>query len=98
MPAPDQLAKLMRHNENLQVNWLKQARKTFPQATICCTWPVWHTAQGEHRLVQPYKLLKSLGYEAVLPKGVASKSDRRTLLYHRPKQWVGREIVILRPI
>jgi len=29
-PAPDQLTKLMKHNENLQINWLKQARKQCP--------------------------------------------------------------------
>lgn len=86
-----------RENENLQIDFLKNASRTLPGVPVACIWPVWYTSKGMVRLEGVMEEAHKLGYQATLPPGVESDfSDRTTLLYRRPDQFVGREVVMLR--
>lgn len=83
-------------NEKLQMGFLENVSTCFPYASIACTWPVWISSKGEMRLNKVFEKAKELGYEAVLPPGFSAENGRMSLLYKRPEQFVGREIVLLK--
>jgi tRNA G10 N-methylase Trm11 len=84
-------------NEKLQADFLKNAAEHLPGVPLVCTWPVWYYSKGGMRLERIWAVVEKLGYEAVLPPGVAPNSEHASLLYRRPDQLVGREVVLLRP-
>jgi hypothetical protein len=60
---------------------------------------VWFLKTGPLYLEKTWKKLEDIGFTPVLPAGIATDNPERTsLLYHRPDQMVGREIVILLPV
>jgi len=86
-------------NEELQIAFLKNAAETLPGVPLVVTWPVWFASKTQVRLEKPLKQLEKLGYEMVLPPGIVpTQPDRPTLLYRRPDSYVGREVVMLRPL
>ena len=90
--------KMRNDNEKLQAAFLKNAAATLPGVPLVCTWPFWRVKGEEIHLVKIWKVLDEAGYEAVLPDGVDGKSaERPTLLYQRTGQFVGREVVMLKP-
>ncbi len=84
-------------SEKLEEAFLRNAAATLTGAPVVCTWPVWYYSRGPVRLERVWDKLASIGYEAVLPPGIVS-TERASLLYRRPEQFVGREIVLLRPL
>jgi hypothetical protein len=96
-PAVREAQKLRNDNEKIQAAFLKNAAATLPGVPIVCTWPAWFHAKESVKLEKIWKVIESLGYEAVLPTGIEpADPERLTILYRRPGQFVGREIVMLR--
>ena len=97
-PTMKDAQKLKTENEKLQAGFLKNMAACFPRTPIVCTWPVWYHSKGQIHLEKCWELLHDLGYHATLPPGVESDvPDRLSLVYRRPDQFVGREIVLLVP-
>lgn len=83
-------------NEKIQIAFLENVAKTLPGVPVVCTWPVWYHSKGEIHLEKVWEKLHDLGFRATLPPGVDSDVEGRlTLVYRRPDQFVGREIVML---
>jgi hypothetical protein len=83
-------------NEKLQAEFLKAISTSYPGTPVVCTWPVWYPSTEPMYLEKIWKVADSLGFEPALPPFV-EMTDRHSLLYRRPDQFVGREIVILKP-
>jgi hypothetical protein len=93
-PTKRDATKLMKDNEKLQIAFLKNAAETLPGVPIVCCWPFWKVKGEVMRLEKPWGVLEELGYEAVLPQ---ESGEEKSFLYQRKDQFVGREIVLLRP-
>jgi tRNA G10 N-methylase Trm11 len=96
-PLAKEAQSLRSENDHLQEAFLKNVAATLPGVPLVCTWPVWYCSKGPVRLERIWTLLAKLGYEAVLPKGVVTSLETPSLLYRRPEQFVGRELVLLKP-
>ncbi len=96
-PTLKDVQKLKTENERLQKEFLEAVASSLPGVSVACTWPVWYTSKGPVLLEKIHDQLLDLGFQAVLPPGVEPEDPRRpTLVYRRPDQFVGREIVLLR--
>lgn len=96
-PTKQEAQKLRTENEKLQIAFLRNVTSALPGIPIVCSWPVWYLRTGPLFLEKVWKELEKLGLEAVLPPETPQTSPvRPTLLYRRPDQYVGREIVLLR--
>ena len=97
-PTIKDAQKLKTENEKIQAAFLRAAATAFPRAPIVCTWPVWYHAKGQIHLEKIWEVLHDIGYHATLPPGIESDVEGRlSLIYRRPDQFVGREIVMLLP-
>lgn len=97
-PTATEANKHRRENEKLQAGFLQNAASTLPGVPIVCTWPVWYTGKKQIWLEKVWDAVEKAGYEPVLPHGIEpSVAGRVSLLYRRPDQFVGREIVLLKP-
>lgn len=97
-PSHTQGETLRRQNERLQAAFLTNVASSLPGIPIVCTWPVWYTKAGIVALEKIWDTVRRLGYRPVLPPAVSEQSHGRTsLIYRRPDQFVGREIVLLLP-
>ena len=95
-PPIKDAAKWKTENEKIQIAFLENAAKTLPGVPIVCTWPVWYHSKGEIHLEKSWEKLHDLGFRATLPPGVESDvPGRLSLVYRRPDQFVGREIIML---
>jgi len=84
-------------NEKLQKEWITNAVTCLPDVPIVCTFPMWYLRTGPIFLEKIWGVLDKLGMEVIAPPGVEKNiHGRSTLLYRRPDQFVGREIVMLR--
>lgn len=82
--------------ERTEAEFLRNARACLPGTPVACAWPVWFTSKGPVRLEKIWSVLAELKFTAILPPGTQPSEPRRTsLLYQRPDQFVGREIVLL---
>ncbi len=96
-PTKQEAQKLRTENEKLQIAFLRNVTSSSPGIPIVCTWPVWYLSAGPLFLEKIWKEVEKLGLEAVLPPETIHTSPVRcTLIYRRPDQYVGREIVLLR--
>ncbi len=95
-PTLKDVQSLRSDNEKLQAGFLESMAQSFPGIPIVCTWPVWYPSRAPVFLEKIWKVASDLGYQAVLPPTIEIVSDRMSLLYRRPDQMVGREIVILK--
>jgi len=94
-PTLKDVQKMKTENEALQAAFLKNAAETLPGVPIVCTLPVWYHSKGKTHLEKIWSAAEEAGYEAVLPyKAPGDASDRTSLVYRRPDQMVGREIVV----
>lgn len=85
-------------NERLQAAFLKNASEAFPKTPIVCTFPVWYHSKGQTHLEKVWSVMEKTGYRPMLPAGTTPfRPEKPSLLYRRPGQHVGREIVILKP-
>lgn len=89
---------LRRENEKLQEGFLRAAAASLPGVPLVVTWPVWYLRTGPVFLEKIWDIVRELGYTPMLPPDTQPHSASRTaLLYRRPDQFVGREIVLLKP-
>ncbi|MDA1209238.1 MAG: RsmD family RNA methyltransferase [bacterium] len=98
VPTVAEATKIRNENETLQAEFLKNVADSLPGVAIVCTWPVWKTKTKMLYLEKIWKVLEGLPFEIVSPYDEIQKHERPTLLYRRPEQFVGREIVILKPM
>lgn len=96
-PTVKDAQSLRSENEKIQEGFLKAAAASLLGVPLVCTWPVWYCSKGVVMLERVWKMVDKYGYEAVLPPGIQPLGERRSLVYRRPEQFVGREIVLLRP-
>ncbi len=97
-PTIKDAQKLKTENEKIQAAFLRSAAEVFPRVPIVCTWPVWYHSKGQIHLEKIWETLHEIGYRATLPPGIESDvKDRLSLVYRRPDQFVGREILLLQP-
>ncbi len=98
-PLAREITSLRSEAEKIEEGFLKNVAATLPGTPVVCTWPVWYGSNHPTGLEKIWGKLPALGFEAVLPPDVQSTStDHTSLLYRRPEQFVGREIVLLRPL
>jgi tRNA G10 N-methylase Trm11 len=98
-PTKTDVKKMVKESEKLQEAFLQNATATLPGVPLVCTWPFWRLGNENVRLEKIWSALEKAGYEAVLPDETeVEDADRPSLLYQRKDQFVGREIVLLRPI
>lgn len=88
---------MQREVDELTGAFLKNVSTALPGVHVVMTWPVWQTSKGAVHLENVRKNLHNCGFQLITPASVHSeKMPRGTLMYKRPDQFVGREIVILR--
>lgn len=98
-PTAKDAAKLKTECEAIETGFLENMAATLPGVPVVAMFPVWFLKTGPLYLEKTWKKLAEIGFEPVLPNGVQSENPERTsLLYRRPDQVVGREIVFLKPI
>lgn len=84
--------------EKVEAGFIENAAKTLPGVPIVCTFPVWMGSAGPIFLEKVWDAVRDNGFEPVLPPGVSTDvAIHKSLLYRRPDQFVGRQIVLLRP-
>lgn len=83
--------------DKLEMAFLENAAATLPGVPLVLTFPIWYQRTGPQRLERVWQAITDAGYEAVLPPGVEKEDERASLVYRRGDQFVGREIVLLRP-
>jgi hypothetical protein len=97
-PPARELAKIVKEAEELEADFLRMVAESLPGIPVVCMWPFWEGAEGPVRLEKIWTVIDKLKYSATLPPYAESASQKRlSLLYRRPDQVVGREIVMLRP-
>jgi hypothetical protein len=96
-PAALRLAQTLKaEGEELQEAFLRNVAATLPGVPVAAMWPVWFTSKGIVRLEKVWDRLHSLGFRVAIPAAVDLEiTGRPTLLYRRPGQYVGREIILL---
>lgn len=84
--------------ETLEEKFLLNCKATLPTVPIVMTWPVWYSSKRPVFLDAMPDLARKAGYQLVLPPHTKpSYEGRFSLVYRRPDQFVGREIVLLQP-
>lgn len=97
-PTAKAAAKYRSECDALEIAFLKNAAATLPGVPVVALWPVWFVKTGPVYLERAWNALHDLGYRAAMPAGAPLSHDRLTLVYRRPDQFVGREIVLLKPV
>lgn len=98
-PNAKDAAKMRSENDQLQTEFLKNVAASFPGVPVVVTWPVWSLKTGMLYIEKTWDNLDKIGYRAVLPRGIETDNAHRlSLMYRRPDQVVGREIVLLHPV
>ncbi len=98
-PTAKDAAKMKTECEAIEIGFLENVAKNLPGVSVVATFPVWFLKTGPLYLEKTWKKLADIGFEPMLPPGIPSDNpERLSLLYRRPDQVVGREIVILRPL
>ncbi|MSR86646.1 hypothetical protein EXS70_00520 [Candidatus Peribacteria bacterium] len=95
-PTMKEVNTLRSDNEALQIGFLESAAASLPGVPIVCIWPVWYPSKAPVALEKVWKAAEKLGYQAVLPPTIEIVDGRMSLLYRRPDQFVGREVVIFK--
>lgn len=90
-PRPEVLREVMQDVDTIHRKFLKNvARQTSPGFRMCIAVPAWKSAQGFKHL-KVLDSLEEIGYTRQSFK----HSDDKDMVYHRPEQIVGRELVVL---
>ncbi len=91
LPSPDVLAEVMKDVDTIIKKFLQNlSQQTKPGFRLCIAVPAWKTKSGFAHL----KLLDNLG-DLGYTRAVFTHADSSAMVYHRPEQIVGRELVVL---
>ncbi|MFA5800115.1 MAG: RsmD family RNA methyltransferase [Candidatus Peribacteraceae bacterium] len=97
-PTIKDVEKMVRAAEELTAAFLLNCRTTLPGVPVAMTLPVWYAQKKFLFLTKIWGLFEDLGFRPVLPPHVSPTVEGHfSLLYRRPDQFVGREIVLLKP-
>lgn len=97
-PTLKQAEKFAKESDSLVSDFLKNCKATLPGVPIVMTLPVWYARKRMVWLQKFFEEIGRSGYRAVLPPHTdPANPPRMSLLYRRPDQFVGREIVLLKP-
>jgi len=96
-PTLKEVSKHKTAAESLEADFLKRVAHDLPGVPLVVTFPVWFHSKGHTRLEKIWTVIQKLGYKPTLPKGTKQFGIHASLLYRRPEQAVGREIVVLIP-
>lgn len=98
-PTAKDASKMKTECESIEIAFLENVAKTLPGVPVVATFPIWYLKSGPLFLEKTWKKLADIGFTAVLPGNMqGDQPDRLSLIYRRPDQIVGREIVILKPV
>ncbi len=98
-PAAKDAMKARTEVEEIETGFLENIAATLPGVPVVCTLPVWFPKAGPLFIEKTWKKIHDIGFRPILPPGVnPHHPERLSMLYHRPDQSVGREIVLLKPI
>lgn len=98
-PAAKDATKARTEVEDIETGFLENVAATLPGVPVVCTLPVWFPKAGPLYIEKTWKKIHDIGFRPILPPGVnPHHPERLSILYHRPDQSVGREIVLLKPI
>ncbi len=82
----------------LEMAFLKNVAATLPGVPVVATFPAWFPKTGMLPLERVWKSLDEIGFTPMLPPETEPESTQHfSIVYRRPDQFVGREIVILKP-
>lgn len=82
----------------LAMKFLKNCSETLKGVPIVMTLPIWYAQKRLIPLEKIWQTIAELGYSPVIPPHVSPTVEGRfSLVYRRPDQFVGREIILLRP-
>lgn len=96
-PTAKDAAKIRTECEAIEIGFLENVAETLPGVPVVATFPVWFLRTGPLYLEKTWKKLAEIGFKPVLPPGIKTDNPERTsLLYRRPDQVVGREVVFLK--
>ncbi len=106
VPMPKEIRNNFKKLEKIYLKFLVQSKKILkPNAQLVITIPCYQIKKNKFILMPIVDILKKTGYsiKEPLPKDILSKisstsetTSRNTLIYSRPNQIVGREIIILK--
>ncbi|MDD5041982.1 MAG: RsmD family RNA methyltransferase [Candidatus Peribacteraceae bacterium] len=97
-PSQKSAAKMKTELEKIEAAFIENCSHTLPGVPLALTWPFWKIKNETIFLDRAWEAVHKTGYMATLPPGIApSREERLSLLYRRPDQYVGREIVLLLP-
>lgn len=97
-PSQKSAAKMKTELEKLEAAFIQNCATSLPSVPLVVTWPFWKIKNETIFLERVLEAAHAAGYMTTLPPGIApSREDRLSLLYRRPDQFVGREIVLLIP-
>src|SRR3989339_1075497 len=97
-PTQKSAAKMKTELEKLEAAFIEHCSKTLPGVPLALTWPFWKIKNETIFLEHAWEAAHKAGYIATLPPGIEpTRENRLSLLYRRPDQFVGREIVLLLP-
>jgi len=97
-PSQKSAAKMKTELEKLEAAFIQNCAATLPGVPLVVTWPFWKIKNETIFLERVLETAHAAGYMSTLPPGIApSREERLSLLYRRPDQYVGREIVLLIP-
>lgn len=97
-PSQKSAAKMKTELEKLEAAFIENCAKTLPGVPLALTWPFWKIKNETIFLEHALDAAHRAGYTATLPPGIEpTRENRLSLLYRRPDQFVGREIVLLLP-
>jgi len=98
-PPSKEAMKARTEVEEIETGFLENIAATLPGVPVVCTLPVWFPKAGPLYIEKTWKKIHDIGFRPILPPGVnPHHPERLSILYHRPDQSVGREIVLLKPI
>lgn len=83
---------------DLTMRFLRNTAATLPGVPIVMTLPLWYAQKRPIAVPDIDALVSRCGYRLMLPAGISPALEERTsLIYRRPDQFVGREVIVLLP-
>jgi hypothetical protein len=98
-PTKKELTELLRDGDKLEVEFFTNMLEMCPNTPIVCTFPVYITRDGEKNyLPKALDKIEKFGYRLTcIDNKFMKTTERHSLLYLRPDQFVGREILCFLP-